>query len=392
MPAAYRFFDAERCTACGECLARCRYLALPAAEARRAREQLRLGRPVPAVVEGCASCYACDAFCPEGLRPYEAILESWSRNYDDRGLPVRARFLMPHATPNLRSHLIDRLPADEAARVAQWQSTPRRMTGTVLYPGCNLLTLPYLTATRLLDGIAIHGRLEDCCGEMYFRMGLFAEVDRVARRLTAHYAAHAIEEMLFVCPACYNMFTHVLPEQFGARFDFRTRFLDEVLTPRLAAEGGISPVGRAAAIHDSCHARILGDAFLDRQRDLLRLLGVTPVESTADRLRGACCGIAAGCARQSPIDIARAALDALSTARRAVPSEVAVYCGGCHLVLSMIGQGVPGSPRVRHVLDYVREATGEGAPRATARARSAAAGVASRALPLLLSRKRFRIP
>ena len=391
MSLSYRFFESDDCAACGACLTKCRYLAFPEAKARRARERLRAGEPVPEVLSRCVSCYACDAVCPRGLHPYEAILEFWNARYERVGLPERARFLMPGAAPNLRAYLVERLPADERAQAAAWNRTPARMTGTVLYPGCNLITLPHLAQSRALDGIAIHGGLDLCCGEMYYRMGLFGEVDRIARTLTAFYAAHAIEEMLFVCPACYNMFAHVLPEQFGARFSFRTRFLTDLLLERLA--GAVPrPLGLRVAVHDSCHARVLGASFLARQRDLLRVLGVTPVETGDDLARGHCCGIAAGCARQSPVDIARVAGSALRAAGRAGVDEIAVYCGGCLLVLSMVRQVVPRAPRVRHVLEYVGRAIDSPVPsRAAARARTAAWGVATHALPRLLSRGRFRI-
>ena len=53
-----------------------------------------------------------------------------------------------------------------------------------LYAGCNLITTPYLTSSRLFRGIEIRGGLDYCCGEMLFRMGLYEAVGQVARRLS----------------------------------------------------------------------------------------------------------------------------------------------------------------------------------------------------------------
>jgi Fe-S oxidoreductase len=200
--------------------------------------------------------------------------------------------------------------------------------------------------------------------------------------------------MLFVCPACYNMFTHVLPKQFGARFDFKTKFIADYLLERIA-DGRLRldhPMNRRAVVHDSCQGRILGPEFMERQRELLRAAGVTPVDSTAAREEGLCCGIAAGCNRFDPRDILRASGMAHRMARKAGAPEMAVYCGGCLLMLSLSRFALPGSLPVIHSLQYVQEAAGERPVRAqSSRALRLAMGVLLNAFPVVLSRRRFRV-
>ncbi|MDY6795056.1 MAG: hypothetical protein SWK76_07230 [Actinomycetota bacterium] len=77
----YDFFRYEDCDLCGDCLYRCRYMDLTREEAVEEIKMLVEGRPTEKVHKHCINCYACDAFCPQGCRPYELILKSWYERY-----------------------------------------------------------------------------------------------------------------------------------------------------------------------------------------------------------------------------------------------------------------------------------------------------------------------
>ncbi|HPA71552.1 MAG TPA: (Fe-S)-binding protein [Spirochaetota bacterium] len=380
----------DECVECGTCLRECRYLGLSADGAVEEIRKINRGEP-SVVTERCVSCYACDAFCPRGAHPYERIHYAWDERYRRTGLPARARYLMPDQRPNFRQDV--NFSAREKRLLEKW-SAPAPPARTVLYPGCNLMTLPLLADGAIFERLPVWGNWGLCCGEMFFRMGLLDRVERTARELTAFYADTGIEEMVFVCSACYNMFGNVLPGQFGARFGFRITFFTdwfwrEVDAGRLAAPGKLAG---SVAVHDSCHARVLGTEFMETQRAGLRRLGLETHDTVTDLKRGLCCGMASGARRYSVADLARYTVMGLRELDRAEGDLGLAYCTGCLLTFSMARLARPFGKKLVHPLELYRKALGEKALRRNIpRALSILAGISLKALPKYFSRDRFRL-
>lgn len=387
------FFRYEDCDLCGDCLYRCRYLNLGREEAVNEMKRLRAGEPTRVVHKKCISCYACNIFCPNDCHPYELITGAWHRRYRERGLPVRASYLMPASVPNFRTDLVKAMAQWERELLRKWEKTPPEGQ-LVLYPGCNALTLPHLLRAPYMDGVVISGDFQLCCGEMYFRMGLFDVVERVAEKLTAHYRGREIGTMLFACPAGLNMFSNVLPGQFGAEFEFETKFLGDYLLEKVVS-GEIEIVkklNRSIVLHDSCHGRILGWEVTATSRRLFNLMGLEIHEIAGSVDEGLCCGMAAGCNRYHPIDMYRAAIKELRAAEKTGADELATYCGGCQLTLAMMRRLYPGRQPVRHMLEYLQEAMGmEPYHPAPGRTLRMLGHVMVKAFPKLLSRKTYLI-
>lgn len=387
------FFRYEDCDLCGDCLYRCRYLNLGREEAIREMKRLRAGEPTRVVHKKCISCYACNAFCRNDCHPYELITSAWHRRYRERGLPVRASYLMPASVPNFRTDIVKNMAPWERELLREWKETPPEGE-VVLYPGCNALTLPHLLRAPYMEGVIISGDFDLCCGEMYFRMGLYDVVEKVAEKLSAHYRGREIGTMLFVCPAGMNMFRNVLPGQFGAELPFEMKFLGDYLLEKVES-GEIEikkKLERSIALHDSCHGRILGSEVTSTSRRLYSLMGLEMREVAGCVDEGLCCGMAAGCNRYRPEDMYLAAVKELRAAGKTGADELATYCGGCHLTLAMMRWLYPARQPVRHMLEYLQEAMGMEpyypAPRRTLRMLG---NVAVNAFPQLLSRKTYRI-
>ena len=139
----FDFFRYDDCDLCGDCLVRCQYMDLTREEAVEEMQRLIEGRPTQTVHRKCISCYACNAFCPHDCHPYELILKTWYRRYLDRGLPVRASYLMPASSPNFRTDIVKNMTSREKELLRKWRETPPQGE-VVLYPGCSVLTLPHL--------------------------------------------------------------------------------------------------------------------------------------------------------------------------------------------------------------------------------------------------------
>lgn len=388
----HRLFREDKCTRCGECFVRCRYMELSRRESILEIERLIEDRPTRKVLQKCASCYACDAFCPEDARPYGLILEKWDRRYRARGLPVRASYLLPYHEPNYRMDMEARMGAAERGLLDGWKKAPAE--GVVLYPGCNLLTVPYLYDIPALSSLPVSGDWSLCCGEPLFRMGLFEAMEKVAAGLTSYYQDKKIEKMVFICPACMNMFRNVLPRDFGARLDFECEYLGTWLL-REIDRGAIEikrPVKRDITIHDSCHGRVLGDEIMEANRELLSRLGLRVIDMKSHRENGICCGIAAGCNRFMPQDIMKVSLRELKEGRETGTSEMAIYCTGCYLMLNMTRAMTPSGQTLLHTLEYLALATSEESPRIVEpRTRKILMNVIVKAMPRLLSPRRYWI-
>ncbi len=360
-------FDAEKCTRCGLCLSRCPVLELPPATARREITALiqYAGDPDPSaacpdeVVRKCTSCFACNLICPEDCRPANLVLDIRHHHYQRNGLPERARFFLPYSRPNYRTYLLERLSRKERDALQSWETlAPAK---TLFYPGCNLLMTPSILLSRLFDGLPIRGSLEYCCGEAYFRMGLYEHVEQAAARCTRYFRTLGAKTVYLACSGDLNMFTHVLP-QFGADFSgirfepFLKRVYDQL-------ESGTLPVvkrfdGQTITVQDSCHTKLYAEDYDQWPRKLLALLGFTVREAPKHGDNALCCGIGAGIPHESgyaKADLIAGQRACVRNLRAAGADRVGVYCSGCleMLALSELGGGM------RHVLELIQEALGE---------------------------------
>jgi len=385
-------FLAERCTRCGECFVRCPYLELGREEAVEEIGRLIAGEPTRAVMQKCVSCAACDAFCPEGVRPYSLILGRWDLRYRERGLPARAAYMLPYTTHNYRQDMVAQMDPRERELLERWREEPD--AEEMLYPGCNILTMPRLFDLPALASLPVAGDWSLCCGEPYYRLGAFEVMEKIARALTDYFAGRKIRKMVFVCPACLNMFRTILPERFGARFDFECEYLVPWLLRRLdSGELRVTrPLGRTVTIHDSCHGRTLGDEIMEPTRELLKRLGLFIVNPPRHHQDGICCGIAAGCNRQMPQDMVRVGKRALKEGLSTGLSEIAIYCTGCYLHLGMVQHLGRAPIKLVHLLEYLGEATAAPVPRVLeSRTRSMLYNVITKPLTLMLSRRRYKV-
>ncbi len=401
-----RPFDREACTRCGECLHCCPVMHLPRERAVQEMAHLLAGEESP-VLRRCTSCLACNLTCPEDCRPANLILDTWHAAYLREGLPARARYFLPHSRPNFRTGILARLPATEKEVVHRWrQEVPAR---EFLYPGCNLITTPFLTSSPLFDGLEIRGGLDYCCGEMLFRMGLYEALEGVARRLTAWFRRLGAAKVYVVCTAGLHMLRHVLP-QFGADFagiEF-VPYLEILLDRLLAGDlGPVQPLDITVAVQDSCHARVVEPGFAELPRQLLAAAGVQVAEAPHNRGAQLCCGIGAGFSHEAAYHPAALLLSARATSRDlrrslapsapaagAAASATCVYCSGC-LEMTAVARFVdPNRRPVYHLLELLDLALGRPltAGRKGALARQFILGAVRGQFPALLDGRRFWLP
>lgn len=390
-----RPFDRARCTLCGQCLHRCPVMHLPLARARQEMERLLAGQDSP-VLRACTSCLACNLFCPEDCRPANLILDRWHEAYLQEGLPARAAYFLPHARPNFRTEVLARMPPGERETVARWRRN--EPAHEFLYPGCNLITTPYLTFSRLFEGIEVRGGLDYCCGEMLFRMGLYEALEQVAHRLTEWFHHLQARRVYLVCTAGLNMLRNILP-QFGADFA-GIEFLPylQVVLDRLQSGdlGAIRPLEWTVTLQDSCHTRVVEPDLARLPRRVLAAIGVETRQTPHSRETQLCCGIGGGFSHASAYHPFALLLSARATSRdhRRVPAgATCVYCSGCLEMMSVARFADPNRRPVVHLLELLQWAIGETPRRRQGTlARQFIWGTVRHQFPRLLSRQRFWLP
>jgi Fe-S oxidoreductase len=387
-------FDKDKCTLCGECFSQCPVMHLPIDEAKKEMGRLIAGEKTKYVLQKCTSCLACNLICPEHCNPTQLILDRWHEMYMHQGLPLRAKWFIPHYKPNFRTYVLDKLPEDEKKMLEAWNNLSP--CEEMFYPGCNIITSPYLTRTSLLDGLEIRGSLDTCCGEMYYRMGLFEQVEQVAKRLDRYFRKLGVKRMIIPCTAGYNMFSNVLP-RFGFKPDFEIRHLLPWLWERIE-DGRIeikSNLGMKVTIQDSCYGKIFGEKILDLPRKLLARIGVEVVEERYCRQESLCCGIAGGFSPESgysPNRIVSSTIRSLREAKATRADAIVVYCAGCFQMLSTVHTFYPTGMPIYHILEMLQMTIGEKpARRQKQRGRAQLVGTLVHQSPKLISRNRFRV-
>ncbi|MBN1375001.1 MAG: (Fe-S)-binding protein [Dehalococcoidia bacterium] len=390
----YQFGNVDNCMLCGECLSRCPELNLPLTVAKQEKLKINRGEISRHVSQACTGCFNCDTYCPNQANPCETIVNHWWEVYRSRGLLERARYFQPLEQKNFRNYVTHRLPPDEKARLSSWDDTSP--CEEFIYPGCNVCTVPYLTDTSLLPKIPIRGGPSWCCGETYFRTGCYDLAEAQGRRMQARFAEMGAKNILMMCTAGTFLFSKVMPERLGMKFDAKFKPLVSYLWEEL--ESGRIKIERKlnlrATLQDSCYSKFLEPDYIELPRKILQHIGVEVIEMPRSRDRMVCCGIGAGFSIEScynTIDLTRSTLKRLHEAKKTGADILCVYCAGC---LQMLGSGsllYPGTRQIYHLLELVQMATGE-VPQRRIRQRSVTmfSGMLVNQAPKLLSRSRFK--
>lgn len=359
-------FDAEKCTRCGLCLSECPIMHLPKERAKQAIETLVSGGSVPDVERDCVACAACNAICPNDCRPTNMFQDRWYEAYKKEGIPEGAKWFLAYTPPNFRTYIMDRLPATEKAAVTQWGSLDTVPGGEILYPGCSVLTTPYLLLSKLFEGMTVRGRVDACCGEMYFRMGLYDQVEQIAKRVT-HYFREIlkVKKVWIVCIADLDMFENTLP-QFGADFSgIQFENYQRVILQGL--ESGkwkiTNPLSGTVALQDSCHGKTLNAEIFELPRKILEKIGLTVVEPPQAKEAMICCGIGCGFSHLSGYSKGQM-MKGFSRAYKNLKAPGAQYlcmdCSGCLGSFSVARMlSLTGRQPSYHLLELVQMATGD---------------------------------
>jgi hypothetical protein len=313
-----------------------------------------------------------------------------------KGIPMRASLVMPLEQGNAWHKVMDRLPPEEKQKLDTWADLERpELAGKALFAGCNLQIMPFMASKSLIGDLPVFGRKDMCCGEVYYRMGVFDKVAAIALNLSSIYASTEITEVVAYCQACYNILANVLPTHFGADFRFKVSYFGDMLAERVLS--GQLPVkgklnGLKVTVQDPCHSKLLGADLRERQRKVLEYMGCEIVEMRHSGELSLCCGLGHGASRFNPVDMTFGTIRRLREARATGAERLVVYCNSCDLLFSVGTQLTPFVINVWHVNDLICEALSEPLPRRNlARARSMVSQLFLKGAPKVVSPRRFYV-
>lgn len=251
-------FDESKCLDCEscDCLTRCQYMDLDTEAARVEMQKIIAGQDSP-VLSNCATCYACEEYCPRGNHPFYLIVS----RQEELNLP-------PLPDPIIRRGIQTAIPFRGEPKIE-----PAR--GTVLNMGV-FSPLSHLARGRLFEGLTListdpRKMFHYFCQLMYLHYGRLSVINERLDRTIQTITAHGAERVVHFHDECYGTYTSYAPA-FGIDVPFKSIHLFEHLYDRLVQlKGDIKPLNYKVAYQRPCSSRLSPDkhAFVDKIFDLI---------------------------------------------------------------------------------------------------------------------------
>ncbi len=258
----------EKCDLCGDCLFYCPYVEMDRDEAvEQFRELLEGG--TPSILEGCVTCVACNAVCPQGVNPFHLIV----KRQEESGIPE-----IPQANLSLFENL-PRVPAQ-------------------IVEGSNEDVLSLCSVGDLVPGLFDGPLFKDLtvvkggdyfCGVGWLHLGRLTPFVETAKNALRHLEALGRERIIFYHDDCYSLFSSLVRE-LGLTPKFKPVHVIEYVLQRLkSGDFETRRLDMSIAYQQPCASRYTPwkDPWLD---ELFDLLGVRRVSREHDRDRSLCCG------------------------------------------------------------------------------------------------------
>ena len=268
-------FDPAVCASCGtcDCLMKCQYMTFTLEEARREKAAINSGEGSRVLTE-CATCYACEEYCPNGNHPFYMIVE----RQEQRGL-------LPAPAPITRQQTLMMKPRGTI--------TP----GKVRAPVIDMCYFPMLTNSiraPLYDNPSVIVGSDIFCNVMWLHFArnsvIRERLPRVIENIWHYYLRDSdTDELICFHDECYATFSHLAPA-FNIDVPFKPVHVFEYISGRLdALKDDITPLDAKVAYQRPCSNRLIPETqhWVD---DIFGKIGAERVEREYDRGNALCCG------------------------------------------------------------------------------------------------------
>jgi Fe-S oxidoreductase len=360
-------FIKERCDLCGLCLHHCPVLSLPLDEAREEIQNLIEGQKPSRVLVRCNSCMSCNLYCPHGANPYQLILERWNDLYLQRGAPPIYRFVCPTEEPNIWQLINVFLSEEEQSWISQWMKDIPEPDDEVLLIGNYTHLFPFIIGgSSLLDYFKPIDRIDHWEGGAYLYQGGYLDlVKEIAERTRDDFDTWGIKTVITPLEALHYIFTVVHPREMGVEHEQTFVNLHDWLLNRIVSAAIRLPnrLGLTVTVHDNCYSKVLGGAYWDTPRKILRECGCEIKEMAHNKRDALCCGFGAGASWvrniSIPFDIISEGAKKFEEAEKTGADALVSYCSGCIYLLWATRELLGSKLDVYHSIEIVRMAMGE---------------------------------
>jgi len=268
-------YDPELCRKCQsiDCLTRCQYIKLDLAEAKEERLKIIEGKD-SRVLRECATCYACEEYCPYDNHPFYLIVERQEQLK-----------LWPAPVPLTKQQIKMMAPRGKIV--------PFKVNKPVVNL-CFFSMLAGCIRGKLFEGASVISGSDIFCNLMWLH---FAKSSVIKERLpqmienimSYHLKESRVDEIICYHDECYGTFTH-FARAFGIEVPFKSIHLFEYLAKRLLElKNEIRPIKAVVAYQRPCSSRLIPETerWLE---EIFRLIGVERPERKYDRENALCCG------------------------------------------------------------------------------------------------------
>lgn len=266
--------DPEICMKCDtvDCLMRCQYVEMSLEEAKKERLKILRGEDSD-VLEDCATCYACEEYCPNGNHPFYLIVD----RQEEKGV-------QPVPSPLTRQQL------------AMMKPSSTTFDGELQEPVVSLCAFPMLQGSirgKLFEGVSTVSGTDIFCNIMWLH---FAKNSAIRERLpqaidnlwNRYLRPNEIDEVICFHDECYGTYTKLAPA-YGIDVPFKSIHLFEYLTERLdALRDKIHPLNARVAYQRPCSSRLIPETqhWVD---DIFERIGAKRIDREYDRQNALCC-------------------------------------------------------------------------------------------------------
>lgn len=265
-------FEPEKCSACAtfDCLVKCQYTDFSPEQALVEIEKLIRGEDC-SILRDCATCYACEEYCPSGNHPF----------YHKQELREQKGILT--ASRAITNQWINMTAPAGKSRVGNVKERA--------ISHCFIGHLRRLARGKLFEDVASSFVL----GTDFFCNVVFAHFARpsvfVERmpKIIDNYASLGIKELICLHDECYAGYNSMAPA-YGIEVPFKTTHYFEYLHGKLRElKDEVRPLGLKVVYQRPCSARLIPETqhWVD---DLFALVGVERVSREYEGEKALCCG------------------------------------------------------------------------------------------------------
>ena len=239
-------------------------------------------------LQECTFCYACNNYCPNGLKPYSLLMQRNVDAYAATGKAIPSYidyFATGKGETNAFGDVFAQETTEEKRILDKWEVPPAK-SKEVLVMGCVGRMIPYgIEHSKVFADIPKYSPRDLCCGELPHRLGDYDFFSERVERTRALLEKLDTERMVTYCGSCGNYYGNIWPNYHGVKLPFEVVSVWEWLWDRYQ-KGEVKVQKKITgkfALSDSCYSSEVGDKLFDAVRGLCKAVGMEIVELKNNR-------------------------------------------------------------------------------------------------------------